>query len=222
MIDDQRTLEIYGYTSDELSKGSHKPIVAVCDECGKYRISENKAYRLICKSCAGRKRVMTEENKEKMRLSKIGNNNPNYGKKDSKETRKRKSRVLMGNTRSKGCTQNLSPEVRLLRTVSMVGNKHNEGKKASDETRHKMSAIHQGIEPDEWKGFTDKNRPHVIPNKQCVQINKPFKGCEGHHLTKSLVIFIPKQLHKHIKHNLKSGWGMASINAIAIQYLHSD
>lgn len=41
MIDEDRTMQLYGYTSDELSHGSHKPIVRVCDECGTYQVMCN-------------------------------------------------------------------------------------------------------------------------------------------------------------------------------------
>ena len=52
MIDEARTLELFGYTSDELSKGSHKTVVAVCDECGTYRAVSRKPCRDLCHSCA--------------------------------------------------------------------------------------------------------------------------------------------------------------------------
>jgi Fe2+ or Zn2+ uptake regulation protein len=50
MIDEDRTLQLFGYTSDELSKGSHKKVVAVCEECGTYRTTE---YRVALKSVSG-------------------------------------------------------------------------------------------------------------------------------------------------------------------------
>lgn len=37
MINESRTLELFGYTSDMLSKSSGKLIVVICDECGKER-----------------------------------------------------------------------------------------------------------------------------------------------------------------------------------------
>lgn len=87
-----------------------------------------------------------------------------------------------------------------------------------------MSAAYQGVSINEWDGFVGRhaNRPHVLSSDLCISLNEPFTGCEGHHLSRSLLIYIPKELHNHIRHNLKTGKGMASINAIAIQYLHSD
>ena len=54
MIDEARTLEIYGYTSGELKPQSNKPVVAVCEECGKYRDVRRSAYHDLCKTCSVR------------------------------------------------------------------------------------------------------------------------------------------------------------------------
>ena len=57
MIDEDRTLQLYGYTSDMLKpRSSKKPIVKVCDECGKYSITTKNIYQPLCKSCAAIKR----------------------------------------------------------------------------------------------------------------------------------------------------------------------
>ena len=49
--------------------------------------------------------------------------------------------------------------------------------------------------------------------------NKPFKRCEGHHLTKDDVIYLPKELHRSIYHNIWTGQNMDIINTLAIQFL---
>jgi len=51
MIDEDRTLQLYGYTSDDLPVKSSKPIVAVCDECGSYRVVERESYGHWCEEC---------------------------------------------------------------------------------------------------------------------------------------------------------------------------
>ena len=56
MIDEDRTMQLYGYTSDMLSPQSYKPIVKVCEECGKYGITSKSHYHDLCKSCASKKR----------------------------------------------------------------------------------------------------------------------------------------------------------------------
>lgn len=56
MIDDQRTLEIYGYTSNELAPSSNKRIVVLCADCGRYGTSTKYNYKNrknpdLCKVC---------------------------------------------------------------------------------------------------------------------------------------------------------------------------
>lgn len=88
------------------------------------------------------------------------------------------------------------------------------------ENRDRMSAIKQGIEFEDWNGYTNKSRPHIVPSSACIHINDPFIGCHGHHITKSIIINIPAELHTHIKHNLKTGNNMGEINILALQYIN--
>lgn len=50
-------------------------------------------------------------------------------------------------------------------------------------------------------------------------LNKPFVGCEGHHIDEEQVINMPKKLHRSVYHCLSNGQGMAQINAIAYNFL---
>ena len=52
-----------------------------------------------------------------------------------------------------------------------------------------------------------------------VHLNVPFVGCEGHHVDSEQVINMPKSLHQSIRHCLRTGKGMAQINAIAYNFL---
>jgi hypothetical protein len=52
-----------------------------------------------------------------------------------------------------------------------------------------------------------------------VPLNKPFVGCEGHHVDNELVINIPKALHRSIFHRQTDGRGMTKINAVAYNFL---
>lgn len=52
MIDEDRTMQLFGYTSNELSPKSSRTIVVVCEECGKYRTTTKNGYRDLCNSCA--------------------------------------------------------------------------------------------------------------------------------------------------------------------------
>jgi hypothetical protein len=50
-------------------------------------------------------------------------------------------------------------------------------------------------------------------------INDPFPGCEGHHLDKDRVVYIPKPLHKSVPHDIWTGRNMEQINALALAWL---
>lgn len=56
MIDETKTFELFGYTSDSLTKSSHKKFVRVCDECGKVDVIEFRRYNIsehpnLCVAC---------------------------------------------------------------------------------------------------------------------------------------------------------------------------
>lgn len=89
------------------------------------------------------------------------------------------------------------------------------------EVREKASAREQGIPYKDWNGFID-NRSHVTRISQCLQLNDRFPGSHGHHIIKSIIIFIPKELHLHIRHNLKTGENMNEINILALQYIKGE
>lgn len=77
------------------------------------------------------------------------------------------------------------------------------------------------VDIKDFNGFFDKNRPYITPIKDCIEINKGFNGSHAHHITKSIIIYIPKELHRHIKHNIRTGENMGEINALAIQFVNS-
>jgi hypothetical protein len=55
-----------------------------------------------------------------------------------------------------------------------------------------------------------------------LPMNTWFEGCEAHHINKSDVIFIPKELHKSICHNVFTGKHMEEINARACAWFTED
>ena len=69
MIDEDRTLSIYGYTSKDLSSQSAKRIIVMCDECGKVRDVRMNSYRDLCPACAQRGRTLTEDHRHKISKS---------------------------------------------------------------------------------------------------------------------------------------------------------
>lgn len=94
MIDEEATLEEYGYTSNELSYGSGKRVVAICDDCGKRRDISFSAYRELCVRCSHLN--MSNETRKRMSEAHSGENNSMYGKHHSKESRRRSSATKQG------------------------------------------------------------------------------------------------------------------------------
>lgn len=90
------------------------------------------------------------------------------------------------------------------------------------ESRIKNSCSSQEINIKDFNGFVHNVRDHVLPINQCTQLNKRFFKSEGHHILSNVVIFIPKDLHRSIYHNMRNGKGMNEINKLTIDYLVGD
>ena len=207
MILEERNLEIYGYISTDLLPKSDKPIVVMCDKCGRERIISKKANTLaknqdqLCQSCRslGNKsrtgQKMSKEEIEKHRLASIGNKS-RTGQKASKE------------------------EIEKHRKA-MIGNKHNLGHTLTPEQSERKSASiqHQDYDAGEWTGWADKTQPHLTPIHKCIQLNERFEESNGHHIMESVVIFIPSDLHRNLYHNVKTSKNMKKMNKLAINFL---
>ena len=94
MIDEEATLEEYGYTSDTLSHASNRRVVAICDGCGIRRDLRFEDYGELCRRCAQQNR--SDETLKRMSKCKTGENHPMYGKPKSEETKKRMSASHQG------------------------------------------------------------------------------------------------------------------------------
>lgn len=201
MIDEYWTWQFYGYHSDDLSYGSGKSIVAVCEGCGKHRILQMKLYNDFCMACAhtGEKnhnygKHHTEERRRFQSEAMMGRNNPNYGKPrvHSEETKHKISKTLTG--------RKLEP--------------------LTDEHRQHISAGHQGIPYEEWMRFAGKERSYITPANRCLAVNEWFRESEAHHITPTIVAYIPSELHRHIHHNIQTGQNMGEMNILAIQFIN--
>jgi hypothetical protein len=63
----------------------------------------------------------------------------------------------------------------------------------------------------------EKMRRHrELPTE--VILNTSFKGSDLHHMTPSIAVYIPSELHESIHHNLKTGEGMEEINKKVEEY----
>lgn len=89
----------------------------------------------------------------------------------------------------------------------------------------KCSASRRGIdlEDNRWLGFIYElghYRSHVDPENKCIKLNNRFKNSHAHHILRNVVVYIPGELHNRIYHNLRTGDGMDTINALTFQYLN--
>ena len=169
----------------------------------------------------------TDDRKESQRQSMMGEKNPMYGKPKSPETILKLSEAATNRILSDETKQKMS-DVRKgvpkteetcsrMSAAKMEYHPHRGVPMTLDE-RIGQSCGHQNIAVDDWDGFVAGIRGHVLPIHLCTKINKWFPGCEGHHLSRSLVVFIPTDLHNHVWHNMKNGVGMAEMNALALQF----
>ena len=55
-----------------------------------------------------------------------------------------------------------------------------------------------------------------------IPLNKPFEGCEGHHIDFQQIIYIPKTFHRSIWHSLNLNINMEKINKLAFDYLEME
>lgn len=111
------------------------------------------------------------------------------------EMKKTMSVSLRGNVNARGVR---SEEFRVKDSIGLMGNK-NAWKHGAQTTNAKDCARRRSL------GF--------------IPLNSWFEGCEGHHVDPEQVIFLPKELHRSIRHRQTDGQGMAQINAIAYNYL---
>jgi hypothetical protein len=165
----------------------------------------------VCCSCAacGRIRYMSYSKYVKYMplcrsCSKMGNKNPQYGLPKSDETKLKLSNAFKGE------------------------NNPNYGKICSEKTKQKIKNNHARLSGElnpNWKGGSKESRKRTYAKKKnfkYIPLNNPFPGCEGHHINKELVIHIPKELHRHLYHNVFNNQNMYEINMLTLQYLKGE
>ncbi len=52
-----------------------------------------------------------------------------------------------------------------------------------------------------------------------IPLNKPFMGCEAHHISQNFVIYIPKKIHRWLYHSVWTWQNMEQMNKVAIEFL---
>jgi hypothetical protein len=166
---------------------------------GERMSDELKAKISIAENCPEVKAKKSAANKRRI--------SPNKGVPMSAE---QKAKISAANT-------NPSPETRA--KMSVVASNR------TPETRAKIGAANTGELSHSWKGgraISGRKSKAKRRTLGFVPLNEPFIGCEGHHINPIDAIYIPKQLHQSVKHNVFTGMNMDKINALAGQFLTED
>ena len=216
-IDRILTIEKFNYDPINLSRGSNKEIVVICKDCGEIRIINFNQYKLLCRKCS--------HNTDEYKNNVSGDKHHQFGIPRSNEVKEKIS---------KGNMNHVCPDhVKKILHDTKLGENNPQygltgekaaayGLKHSLDDRIKNSCRQRGINVEDFDGFVGRHpeRDYAIIEEKCIKMNDRFKGSHFHHITKSLGIYIPSELHRHIGHNMKTGKNMGEINALAIQYLN--
>ena len=186
MIDEARTLEIFGYTSGELGRWSKSPIVVICEKCGEPRTCRNDSYRDLCMSCVQIGKTRSPESRKKQSESQLGENNACWGR-HLTESQKQilhdantgANHPNFGKHLSDGTRSKISASERGKAVSVETKNKQSEvhkGLPQSEETRRRRSATQQGITYDEWEGFAVDSLYCPMFNERCKESNREKYG----------------------------------------------
>ena len=208
MILREATIKYKGYDPEDLTLQSNKRICMACDNCGRVRWCKFYSYRDLCNSCSHKGIEFTDEHKQNIRKVHIG-------MKSSLESRIKQSKSISGRKNHNYGKPRSDKAKENIRLGSI-------GRIISQHTRYLMSCAKQGIEIKDFIGFVGRHskRSYVLSEEQCLKMNDRFFGSHTHHIIKSIIIYIPSELHNHIKHNIKTGYNMGEINMVALQYIN--
>jgi hypothetical protein len=80
--------------------------------------------------------------------------------------------------------------------------------------------------------YYQRNKKHILGKKRTREwrkrlgkatfLNEPFAKCEGHHISRDYIVFIPKELHRSVWHNLKTGNNIVKMNKLVCSYLYNE
>ena len=210
----QATIKYKGYDPEDLKDKSNLRICCSCDMCGRVSYKPKQGYRNLCSSCATKNRPPIKDSTRK-KLSELnsGKNNSMYDKQPSIETRKKMSDA------HKGEKHYLYGKSMLEKTKQKISN--TKIKNESHKGKNNSNYGKRGKDASGWKGGNCiTTRPYLTRVSQATQLNKRFKESHFHHITKSLGVYIPRDLHYHINHNLKNGEGMVEMNMLSLQFIN--
>ena len=193
MINEERTLKDFKYTSNMLKLQSCKYVWAICIMCGKERKIQFRSYNnsktQICYTCGHKNKHLTEEHKKNISKS-------NIGRVQSKETRAKISKSLTGKHRSEETKLKISKnmpdmsgvnnpnygkiasaETRLKQSNAHMGIKnYNYGKSIPEETLRRRSATSQNIPYEEWTEYVTDSPYCPNFNEKCRESNREKYG----------------------------------------------
>ena len=88
--------------------------------------------------------------------------------------------------------------------------------------KHHSKETKQKIGNSNWKGgkrLADIKHSSKHRKLGFNLLNKPFENSEGHHINQNDVIYIPKEWHRIIAHNVWKGKNMEIVNTYAYFFL---
>lgn len=128
-----------------------------------------------------------------------------------------------------------------MKTIRMKWRKaHPENIKAMKQRNYQRHREHNNRKSKEWAKDNPQKRteiqvrwqrrnPEYIAMKNhkrrklgFIELNTSFEEAHAHHLDKELVVYIPKDLHQAIPHNVWTGEGMSEINGKALVFCGSE
>lgn len=76
--------------------------------------------------------------------------------------------------------------------------------------------------PEEYKTIQKRHTNKRDRNLGFTPLNEYFKGSAAHHIDIKHIIYIPKELHKSVYHDLMRGTNMHIINALAVKFMEGQ
>ena len=142
----------------------------------------------------------------------------------TKESRQKMSKARLGKKFTEEHKQHLSKS-KSKQHKQKIGDA-NRGKKRSKEAKLKYKLNHADFTKEKhpnWKGGEKASQKRIDAKRKefgFVELNEWFEGCEGHHLDKELVLYIPKKLHQSVRHSVLTGKNIEEINNLACEYVY--
>jgi glutaredoxin len=86
----------------------------------------------------------------------------------------------------------------------------------------KYDSEHKTAIREYQKNHQVEPRDYVLPIRDCMRLNDKFDNSQFHHISRSIGVYIPTVLHKHIYHNMKNGANLGEMNLLALQYVYGE